>query len=302
MLVKKDLDSMIDGTRFETVALIKSYEVRPTKKGTKYIDGMLEIKGSVAFKVWSGGTFDELDKYDYCGSICKISGVVNEFNGTKSVILDSVIALQEGVYNESDFFEDRYDIESYWNAFNKVIKNSCSEKGVLIFNKVIGIVEERFKVEFAARSHHDAYKGGLLAHTYKETLLMSKVVKLYKSIVEKLNTDLLILGCALHDIGKTMEYTNGSIIGNGLIVSHHTFGVEILHSCKEYIVGVYDEEFYYRLLAIVEQHHGEFEETPRTIEAYLVHLVDNLESKFQSINESLEGDTGVVCIDTFKLH
>ena len=302
MLVKSDLDALVDGTKFETVALIKAYDVRPTKSGGKYIDGVLEIKGSVGFKVWAGVVFDELDKYDYCNSICKISGYVNEFNGIKSLVLTGIMAVKEGVYSPSDFFEDRYDSDSYWEAFNKLIEKTCSQEGVTIFRKVMEVVGDRFKVEFAARGHHDAYKGGLLAHTYKETLLMSKVLKLYKTIISTLDTDLLILGCALHDIGKVMEYTNGTIVGNGLIVSHHTFGVEMLVGCKEFIVGVKSEEFYYRLLAVVEQHHGEYEETPRTIEAYLVHLVDNLESKFQSVSESLEGGTGVVNIDSFKLH
>jgi len=47
------------------------------------------------------------------------------------------------------------------------------------------------------------------------------------------------------------------------------------------------EEFYYRLQAIIQQHHGEFGEPCHTVEAYIVHLVDMFESRVQMLEESL---------------
>ena len=301
MLIKKDLESMVDGQGFETVALMKGYDVKVAKTGSKYIDGLVEMKGSVQFKVWAGRAFDEMDKYDYSDTICKISGKVNEYNGIKSLVISDIKALDEGTYDKADFFEDKYPVEAYWEAFDKLVKKVCTANAYAIFGTVFADIKDRFKVEFAARGHHDAVKGGLLAHTYKETALMVKVLKFYPAIVKVVDLDLLILGCAIHDIGKVYEYTNGVIKGNGLIVSHHTFGVELLCKHKENIIDLKGEEFYYRLLAIIEQHHGEFEETPRAIEAYLVHLIDNLESRFQIINESFEKDLDTIGIDGFKL-
>lgn len=302
VVIKKDLANLVDGEAIETVAFIKSYDVRPTKNNTKYIDGMLEMKGSVPFKVWSGVTFNELEKYDYRNTVCFINAKVNEYNGNKSLIITSIKALEEGTYNPADFFEEKYQANAYWDALCKLIGKHCTPDGVEIFKEIFGEIESRFKVEFAARSHHDAVRSGLLAHTYKLVYIMTRVIKLYPNIVKRVDPDMFALGVALHDIGKIHEYTNGVIEGNGLLVSHHTFGVEMLCENKYFIVELKGEEFYYRLLSIIEQHHGEYEETPRTIEAYLVHMVDNLESTFQAIDESVEKGSPVVSIGNFKLN
>ena len=302
MVTKKDLESMSDGQIVETVAVIKSYDVKVAKNDKKYLDGLVEAKGTIQFKVWAGTLFDEMNSCDYGDTKCSIRGKVNEFNGTKSLVLTDVKALAEkGEYDPEDFFETKYNISAYWGELCNLVSKRASQQGYTVFEKVMSDIVERFKVEFAARSHHDAVMGGLLAHTYKVTSIMARVLKLYPTLTEKVDTDLLIVGSALHDIGKVFEYTNGSIIGNGLLVSHHTFGVEIVTVWKDEIIELKSEEFYYRLLAIIEQHHGEYEETPRTIEAYLVHMADLIESKYQAISESLESGDGIVNIDSFKL-
>lgn len=302
MLTKKDLDKMVDGQSFETIAVVKSYDIKVAKNGKKYLDGLLEAKGTIPFKVWAGSLFDDMSACDYGDTKCNVRGKVNEYNGAKSLVLSDVKALgEQGAYDPEDFFETKYNISAYWDGLCNLVAKHTSEKGYKIFEKVLSGINDRFKVEFAARGHHDAVMGGLLAHTYKVTNIMARVLKLYPTLDSKMDKDLLIVGSALHDIGKVYEYTNGSIIGNGLLVSHHTFGVEIITVMKDEIIELKSEEFYYRLLAIIEQHHGEFEETPRTIEAYLVHLADLIESKYEAISESLENGDEVVNIDGFKL-
>lgn len=305
MVSKKELGSMPDGKLIETVCFMKSYSKRPTKNGSSYMSGSLEMKGTVDFKVWAGSLFDEMDTYDYQNTVVFIKGKVNDYGGVKSLILSSVKAVEDGVYSESDFFEEKYAIESYVGALDQIIESHCSEQATSIYREVMSPIMDRFKVEFAARSHHDAVKGGLLAHTYKVLLIMCKTVSFYPNISKVCSGDLLYLGCVFHDIGKIYEYTNGSIIGNGLLVSHHTFGVEILLKYKEKFVDSFGEGFFYRLLSIVEQHHGEYGEEPRTVEAYLIHLVDNLESKFESLDESFQnmsGERSMTTVDSFKLN
>ena len=76
----------------------------------------------------------------------------------------------------------------------------------------------------------------------------------------------------------------------------------MLSKYKEFIIGLKSEEFYYRLLAIIEQHHGEYEETGRTLDVYLVHMVDNLESTYQAIDESIEKGSTTISFGSFKLN
>lgn len=301
MITRKDLEGMKDGQYVDTVVLIKGYESKPTKNNSRFMDGTLEMKGVVQFKVWTGATYDELEKYEYEGKICHIQGKVNEFNGTKSLIINDIKAIEDGVYDESDFFEEVYNIEAYWGSFMEVVKKNTTAEGFKVFSMLIEKVQERFKLEFAAKGYHDAVRGGLLAHTYKVLIVMLRTVKLYPQILSKVDLDLLVVGTALHDIGKVYEYHNGAIVGAGLVLSHHTFGVEIIVPFKDEIIKYKGEDFYYRLLAIIEQHHGEFEETPRAVEAYLVHTADLLEYRFQAISEAIGRGDGVISIDGFKL-
>lgn len=302
MVVKKDLEKYVDGQVIETIVFIKSYAIRVTKNNSKFADGMLEMKGSVPFKVWSGTTLDELEKYDYQNLICHIEAKVNEYNGTKGLIINNIKALEEGTYNPSDFFEEKYNSSAYWEALCKLVGKHCSPSGVNIFKKVFSGIEDRFKVEFAARSHHDAVRSGLMAHTYKVSYIISRIIKLYPNIMKVVDTDVLFLGAVCHDIGKIYEYTNGIIQGSGLILSHNIFGVEMLSSNKDFIINEKGEEFYYRLLAIIAQHHGEYGEPPRAVEAFLIYMVDNLESKFEAIDESFEKGQKTINMMDFKLN
>lgn len=293
---------MSNNQEITTVVLIKSYGVKTAKNNSNFIDGLLEMKGTVPFKIWSGKLFDELEKCEYQGTVCQITGKVNEYNGSKSLILSDVKALEEGSYDMGDFFEEKYNIASYVNALNEFVEKRCSDAGYGVYMTVMPELLSRFSTEFAARGHHDAVRGGLLAHTYKVTILLRRIIPMYDALFKNSDEDLLYLGAIFHDIGKIYEYTNGAIVGNGLIVSHHTFGVEIIVQHKDKIIELKGEEFYYRLLAIIEQHHGAWEERPRAIEAYIIHLVDHMEAHLQSMNESLEKGDKPVRIDEFKLN
>src|SRR5215208_1753825 len=59
------------------------------------------------------------------------------------------------------------------------------------------------------RGGHHAYLGGLLEHTVAVGTLALEACQLHP----RLNSDLLICGALVHDIGKTREFTDGAEIG-----------------------------------------------------------------------------------------
>ena len=62
----------------------------------------------------------------------------------------------------------------------------------------------------------------------------------------------------------------------------------MLEEHKEEIIKLKDEQFYIDLVSVVATHHGEYGERPRTVIAYVIHLIDCLESNLASINQQLE--------------
>lgn len=307
ILVASELKKKSDGELISGLALLKDAQKKPTKNGSFFIDGSVEIKGSMMYKVWSNSSaFTKLDTEEYSGLPVWISGKVNLYGGSTSIVIDDLNAVNISGFDicEDDFFESKYNGQAYFKGLrDTLIKMSGSDKVVKIFDMIMEGNEERFRVEFAAKGHHDNCKSGLVAHTYK-VLYIGKVLKLYPHLQAAIGGyDLLYLGAAIHDIGKIVEYRNGTIQGIGQICSHHTFGVEILLNLKDDIVALYDEEFFYRLCSIVEQHHGELEERPRTIEAYVIHLLDKFESDLQYLDQTLDGfeKGNQIVVESFKL-
>lgn len=306
ILKKEELMTKMDGEFIKGYVLIKSYTKQPTKNGGSYIGGVLEAVGSMQFKVWSNADcFEDLDKYDYSDCICFVSGKVNIYNGSYSLVIETCRAIKDGDegLSKSDFFEEKYSAESYWKNLMVTLEKNVSAEAMQVFNLIVTEdVKERFCTEFAAVSHHDNCRSGLLAHTAK-IVKMCNIIKVYHNIVSRVSIDLLFVGAALHDIGKIEEYSNGVISDLGKIVSHNILGIMKIEENKDKIVELKGEEFYYGLASIIATHHGEYGEPPRTVGSYVIHLIDCLESNLTSVNQLLEsvGEDGQIIVGGLKL-
>ena len=291
ILKRDELIKMMDGEFVKGFVLIKSYSKQPTKNGGSFLGGTLEACGSMQFKIWSNGDcFNDMDKYDYQNNICFVSGKVNVFGGAYSLIIETCRAVEEGTEGlyKKDFYEEKYSAEAYWLNLSKTVCSNISESGQKVFDAIFtDELKERFCEEFAAIGHHDNCRSGLLAHTAKVSKICT-VIKVYPEIMTRVGKDLLFIAAAVHDIGKVREYDNGVISEEGKRISHNISGILMLEENKEEIIKLKDEQFYTDLVSVVATHHGEYGERPRTVIAYVIHLIDCLESNLASINQQLE--------------
>lgn len=292
ILVKNDLLTMHDQEKVQGYVYIKNYSVQPTKNGGSYIGGNLEAKGSLPFKVWSSaGCFAEMSSNNYNETICMVDAKVNVYGGSYSLVLEGcrAVDMRNFEYEVSDFYQEKYNAESYWNNLCATLKKHLSENAYKVFEIVVsGDVKDAFMKEFAAISHHDAYASGLLAHTTK-VVKLATVVKMYPEIVRIVGNDLLFLGSALHDIGKTREYRNGVMSDEGKRISHLTSGILMLEVHRNEIEELMGIDFYIDLLSVISQHHGEYADRPRTVAATVINQIDCLDSHLTTLNEMLEG-------------
>lgn len=290
------LEGLKAGTHLKGVLLIQGYSEKVTKNGKPYIDGLLQSGVTVAFKCWnSSSAFTSLHNEDYKGAVAYVSGEVQEYQGTISVVLDMVQAV-EG-FDVSLFMKKRYNAESYWsNLRTAYLEKLLSPKGLDIFDRVFTPqVVERFKVEFAASGHHDNCLSGLLAHTYKILMFGGLIPQLYPNLfikqgekeISKDRVDLFILGICFHDIGKILEMNNG-VYQPCSRVTHRILGLSLIENCKDAIVEAYGEIGYYDLVSVIVQHHDAYDDKARTVLAYAVFLLDNMESKFMGLQQELE--------------
>ena len=143
----------------------------------------------------------------------------------------------------------------------------------------------------AAISFHHSGIGGLLEHTIG---VMRGVFYIYQGY-KYLNKDLLLAGAALHDIGKLFEYNQNE---TGLLKEQSVDGALVAHLIRgAMVVEEYgkklglDPEITQLIVHMILSHHGKPEfgspVTPRTPEALVLHMVDDMDAKLYEMEEAL---------------
>ncbi len=148
---------------------------------------------------------------------------------------------------------------------------------------------ELFKRAPAAKAMHHAYLGGLLEHTVSVARLAARICDHYGEI----DRDLLISGAILHDIGKVREFCYETYIdysNEGRLLGHMILGVEIVEE-KIGALKDFPPEEGLVLKHLILSHHGETEfgavKLPMTREAFVLHFVDDLDAKMNSLGRIL---------------
>lgn len=302
ILKREELLKKADGDYISGCVLMKAYSKQPTKNGGFYLTGNVEAVGTMAFKVWGNAEcFSSMDNYDFTNHVVIISGKVNVYNGVVGLVIDTCNDAVDVPYSASDFYQSKYNAEAYWNKMLQSISKRVSPEAM----QVLGLlftddVKNKFMVEFAAVSHHDNCRSGLLAHTAK-VVQLCQTVSFYDEISNRVSKDELFIGAAIHDIGKILEYDNGVVSGTGKVLSHNTIGILMLEEKKDQIIALKGEDFYLKMLSVIAQHHGEYGERPRTVLAYVINQLDCLDSVLTSMNQQLEGSEDQIVFDGMKL-
>jgi 3'-5' exoribonuclease len=133
----------------------------------------------------------------------------------------------------------------------------------------------------AAKLNHHAYVGGLAEHT----LSVMRLCDLASGHYPDLDRDLLLTGAFFHDVGKTRElavepgfpYTE-----EGTLLGHIALGFAMVRERIDALPG-FPAERRTDLGHLILSHQGELEwgspVIPQTMEAIVLHFLDNLDSK-----------------------
>jgi 3'-5' exoribonuclease len=139
------------------------------------------------------------------------------------------------------------------------------------------------KAPAATRIHH-AYLGGLCEHTLSVLQLGWRICDHYP----QLDRDLITAGCLLHDFGKVREISSEpgfDYTDEGRMVGHLLLTCQLIREKAARIVD-FPRELEHRITHLVAAHHGRREygspKEPVTLEAMVVHALDDLDSQMSS--------------------
>ena len=131
----------------------------------------------------------------------------------------------------------------------------------------------------------------MLEHTLSVIRLLDLAARHYTGV----NRDLLLTGGILHDIGKIYEFQYDRLIDYsdaGRLVGHIVMGVEMLDARIAKIEG-FPENLAMELRHLILSHHGTLEygspKRPKTLEAMIVHYIDDLDAKVNAFQTFTSG-------------
>ncbi len=270
----------------ESIFLVKIINTMEGKDGRKYFNIILtDSTGDLESRYWQYS--EELERTITKGAFISARGKLNFYQGRKQFIITKMERVSNDQVNTDDFImKAGQDPEVMYKSLLKIV-DSLSDVYIreLLRNIITdGEIARRLKTWQAGKSIHHAYKSGLLEHILSCTELALILSKHYN-----VNHNYVVAGCILHDICKIYELTDGVNVEyteEGKLVGHLVKGLEIVDRFS-YKIKNFPHYLKMHIKHILLSHHGEYEygspKIPQTAEAYLVHLIDLMDSKMGSI-------------------
>lgn len=261
------------------------------QKGNLYLSLRLRDKtGELEGKVWNDA--EQMEKLFRKGDVVFVQGRAIRYRDSIQINVTHVRRAESEEVDPADYLKTvEKDRDAMMTELMNYVKQITSPH---LRNLVeLLLTDETMKKSFmtapAAKSFHHSYIGGLLEHTLSVVRLVDMVSRHYSNV----NRDLLIAGALLHDIGKTREFTYERIIdysSEGRLIGHIIMGLEIIDGkIKE--MQDFPEDLALELRHIIISHHGLLEfgspRRPKTVEALIVHHMDDMDSKVKAFQESI---------------
>ncbi len=257
--------------------------VRNDSRGVPYLSmKLVDSTGVVDARMWNLPA--ELREGFSEPAYVYVEGNTHEYRGTLQVKINRLRLLKREEVVEEDYLpvtdKDRQAL-----AAELLLAGEELENGHLRELFVSMTSDEGFWDAFcsapAAKSMHHARIGGLLEHSLQCLRIARHLAEIYP-----VDRDLLFFGAVFHDVGKIEELSWGgggfNYTTEGRLQGHVVLGDRLVAS---YIARLPDfpRELALQVSHILLSHQGEIEygspEQPKTLEALLVHLIDNLDAR-----------------------
>jgi 3'-5' exoribonuclease len=267
-----------------------------TKNGSGYLNlKLLDRSGEIEARVWDRA--DDLakafDKSDYV----RVRGQATLYQGKVQIRVHDVARVNEAEVAAEDFLPKSTHDPEVMAAELTAILRGIKNPHLLALAEAFFADEEfmdLFKRAPAGKSIHHSYLGGLLEHTFSLTKLILRVVENYRDI----DVDLLLIGGFLHDMGKIYEFSFDRAVeytDKGQLLGHLVMEVEKV-SEKIKSIPDFPEGLAVLVKHMLVSHHGAYEfgspKLPQTVEALILHYLDDLDGKIQSVQNLMAKEPG----------
>jgi putative nucleotidyltransferase with HDIG domain len=296
-----------DGARIEGVTCVRATEERTSQRGTAYRRILLGNRhGQFTLNVWQ-------DQIPAWHGIAQGDGVWVSLVGRAgsggygpSWSHGEVVRLDDSHPVRDDLLPPcpvpEAELRERWDALVAQLSAPAQALLAVVLREVTE--EDYWRAPAAQRLHHAVAPFGLVWHSCEvaEAALLLARLPRYTAL---LNTDVLILGGLLHDVGKTLEYAvqPGVGITRAPLAAaryHTTLGVQIVTAAvtraeAELAAAGTPRWLVDAVLAVVESHHAVREHgsptAPTSAESWVLHAADLASARLAATHEALETAT-----------
>jgi 3'-5' exoribonuclease len=267
-------------------------QVKSKKNGELYLSVILaDRSGQLQANMWDNvqDTLTAFEQDDFV----KVKGVIHKYNGRWQLTIHKMRKLGESEIDYSDYLpKTSKDIEQLWRTLEDYVASFENQWLKTLLHEFMAdeAIVTAYKNAPAAKTLHHAFVGGLLDHVVSLFTVCDLASRNYPQV----NRDLLLSGAFLHDIGKLHELTYQRSISyttEGQLLGHMIIELEMLHEKIARVPG-FPAELKILLEHMIISHHGQYEfgspKLPMFPEALMLHYMDDLDSKMESMRAQFE--------------
>src|SRR5450432_3306914 len=276
--------------------VVVSRQVKPKKSGEPYLALTLgDRSGHVEAKMWDNVE----DAVDACNQddFIKVKGLINKYKNRFQLTIHKLRRMGESEVDFADYLpKTSKDIGELWRTLAGYVATFKDPHLKALVEAFMSDPEiaEAYRNAPAAKTLHHAFIGGLLEHVVSLFHSCDLMCRNYPQV----NRDLLLTGAFFHDIGKIHELTYNrsfSYSTRGQLLGHMIIELEMLQAKLPHVPD-FPPELKILLEHLIISHHGHYEfgspKLPMFPEALMLHYLDDLDSKMESMRAHFERETG----------
>jgi len=290
------IEKFKEGTSIQGFYLCVEKHLRHTRSGDLYLDLELRDKtGRISAKIWD--KVSDLNNLFEPGDAVAVSGDVESFMDRPQLIVRKIRRATVQNYGRYGFDpakvvpSSRLDPKKMWQEVEGVIGRMKNK----YLKKLVGLIYKRNKKKLlvhpaSVKMHHN-FRSGYLEHILTMVRIARKIAPLYR-----VDTDLLLAGVMLHDIGKLEEIDSqyeADYTAAGHLIGHIVIGRDMVRDTINKIRG-FPEDLGQKVEHIILAHQGRYEwqspKNPAFREALLVHLIDHMDAKMNLMDIAYSED------------
>ncbi len=274
--------------------LVQSKDIRQKKSGEPFLSLILADKtGEIDAKMWDNveKVMDTFEREDFV----KVKGQPGVFQNRMQFTLHTLTRVGDSEIDFADFFPASLrDPDEMFTELQGVVAGIGNTHLRSLLEALFSNEElvRKYKLAPAAKTIHHAWLGGLIEHVLSLCTLCRNTGAHYPHI----DVDLLLTGAILHDIGKIDELTYDRGFGYsdaGQLVGHIMMGYRLVSDTMASLPG-FPPALRTLMEHMILSHHGQMDfgspKVPMFAEAILLHHLDNLDSKMETVRVAVEKD------------